>query len=337
MRRHRRPEGRGIAGLRAVGLAAALLGMAVLPAAAQEAEGRASAGAARATNPGAPLTAAYLDTLSVADRDRLIRLCALRTSGSTACWSREPPMTTGGWPRDAVMGALVGSVISGELRSASARHGSIARGPFEPDLGASRSFSGPTQYPPREFRGYGIVALEGLPVEESRGRIHMICEAFTQTFQTTAAIGLPTAQQFVTVWPVSSDGFATRLNRGLLGKAETLCDVAINNYGLAMADGAITLAREYGFVPRGPGPFLLAWLPSERLGEPDGFILSLSLSNVSTAEQAARIFREWKGRIMTDEAVLRDGLPMENVRLYIRDVFDSIGGLVVEFFPESLR
>ncbi|MEM8957894.1 MAG: hypothetical protein AAGC86_08775 [Pseudomonadota bacterium] len=195
-----------------------------------------------------------------------------------------------------------------------------AAGPAIP----SRRFSGPGQYPPTDYRGYGVLAFKSQQTSYDALRHQIICEAYLATMLPSRVIAAPKIDQFVTIWPVESIDSADRLNASdapLL----PLCREALDEYDLFTASEAIRKARMAGFEDGGVGPFLLGWLPGDRFGSSDALILSLDLSLVASYAQAQSLFTEWKRDIESDPALLERGFSLELVRRKIRRWADRHG------------
>lgn len=131
------------------------------------------------------------------------------------------------------------------------------------DVRASRNFSGPTQFPPYGFAGYGVLVFPALPSQEPE-RFLTFCEAYLVSLLSSSArsdLGVSVADQMVTVLPVSSNEVAAEL--GALG-IEDACNGAMIEYDLAQALNALKQANNAAGLTdglqtlSGRGPFLLA-------------------------------------------------------------------------------
>lgn len=195
-----------------------------------------------------------------------------------------------------------------------------ATGPAIP----SRRFSGPGQYPPTDYRGYGVLAFKSQQTSYDALRHQIICEAYLATMLPSRVIAAPKVDQFVTIWPVESVENADSLNASD-APLSPLCRDALGAYDLPTAAEAIRKARMAGFEDGGVGPFLLGWLPGDGFGSSDALILSLDLSLVASYAQAQSLFTEWKRDIESDPALLERGFSLELVRRKIRRWADRHG------------
>ncbi|HEX4409955.1 MAG TPA: hypothetical protein VH206_14380 [Xanthobacteraceae bacterium] len=198
-----------------------------------------------------------------------------------------------------------------------------------PERAASRLFAGPNQYPPADFAAYGIVAFPARPTTADRDRYIMICEAYVAVLPHASELDLPDSQQMVTVWPVSSDPAATRLNRQ---PRDEICDQAVDGYGLVVADEALRDATNEKAELNGRGPFLLAWSPSTQKGKPDSLVLVANLSNVTTSDEAKYRFIRWKKNILENADIWNPGWNVERVRTEMREWADQFGPQILSLF-----
>lgn len=227
-------------------------------------------------------------------RLRLVALALLATLGLSACDTAFPPP----------LEAPVIELDPGEVR-------------------ASRSFAGPTSFPPDGFAGYGILAFEQIP---TRARGAMFCNAYLRSFSTVAdyeALDVDKKQQMVTVWPVLDNRGADRLNYDGLSDAQT-CDLALAEYGLPIAQTALNDAKKAD--PRGVGagalggrgPYLLAWSPGGEMGDPGVLVLVSDLSKVESQEQADAELQRWGQEIEQKPALWSAGWNAEALRITLQ-------------------
>jgi hypothetical protein len=92
----------------------------------------------------------------------------------------------------------------------------------------SRMFAGPHQYPPHEFKAYGILAFVTRPTDDNKDRFNMICDAYRQIIPHYKEVPAPPSDQMVTVWPIDGDGEADDINRIARDK---VCALAVPHYG----------------------------------------------------------------------------------------------------------
>ena len=204
-------------------------------------------------------------------------------------------------------------------------------------LTASRSFAGPNQYPPEEFAAYGILAFRSRASSHNHSRHLMICEAYVASLvhwsELTIALNVALNEQMVTVWPVDSDPDADTLNRAPRD-SRLLCEFAISNYGLVVAQQALTDAELSGVDVTDNGPFLLAWSPSTNKGKKDTLVLVSNLSDVTTYDQTRDMVQEWVLDIQQNPELWRgaDGWNVEMVRAKIRLWVDKYGPKALALF-----
>jgi hypothetical protein len=188
---------------------------------------------------------------------------------------------------------------------------------------ASRLFSGPAQFPPEDFRAYGVVAFPSRATSHDRDRHLMICEAYVAALPHADDLSIqPRANQMVTVWPVDNLDTAKQLNGGATGN---VCPQAVDAYSLVSAQQAIHEARQTGLDLSARGPFLLAWSPSNSKGTEDALVLVADLSDVDTPERSLEIMRRWTTDIEKDPKLWDDGWDLELLRVKLRDWVDDIG------------
>jgi hypothetical protein len=195
----------------------------------------------------------------------------------------------------------------------------------------SRVFSGPGQYPPDNFKAYGIVAFPDRATAENVTRRLMICHAYVSNIIHATEEKAPTSSQMVTVWPVESDKLADRLNK--TGR-DKLCSLAVSGYGLPVSQKAIEAARRPRHGLDGRGPFLLAWSPARQMGAQDALVLVLDLSSANDPETAASYFRQWTASIQEDPSIWDhdNGWSIEGLRRKIRIWADANGAAILQLF-----
>lgn len=188
----------------------------------------------------------------------------------------------------------------------------------------TRVFAGPNQYPPKSFAAYGIVAFPAKATTDEIPRYNIICEAYVTTLLFYADVHVPLNRQMVTVWPIESDHEATRINN-IMTPPSKVCDAAVSHYGLLTAQEAIADARKNNARMDGLGPFLLAWSPSEQKGRSDVLVLVTDLSEVTTTEQAQRLFQEWGNDIEKNPDLWEKGWNVNKLKTLIRLWADKYG------------
>ena len=189
-------------------------------------------------------------------------------------------------------------------------------------LRSSRAFLEPHNFPPQEYAAYGILAFSALSTTASRPRLVIICEAYIASLPHTTELGVPSAKQMVTVWPVVSKTLADELNNAL---TQASCGKAVDHYHLATGLTALGHAEMTGEDVSGDGPFLLAWSPSTKKGETDTLVLILDLSDLTTSEQAISIMRDWRDRIEQDTSLWDNGWSTERLRVKLQFWADKYG------------
>lgn len=188
----------------------------------------------------------------------------------------------------------------------------------------TRRFSAARDFPPSEYRGYGIVAFKSLATDYDILRHNVICEAYVSSLGASSDSARALNEQFVTIWPLASGNIASSLN-SLRGRPSDVCGVAIEHYDLQTSANAILQAKKAGFDDQGVGPFLLGWLPGDGFGKGDALILVLDLSKVNSYGQAQSLFQEWKSDIQSDPQLMQRNLSLERLRRGVRRWSDSYG------------
>lgn len=198
------------------------------------------------------------------------------------------------------------------------------------DIRASRTFIEPHRLPPRAFAAYGIVAFSTKAATWNRDRHKMICEAYIASLPASSDLAVVEAKQMVTVWPVTSRTLAEDLESK---SAAAACQKAIDGYHLPTSLGAIRDAQAAGYELDGEGPFLIAWAPASKKGQPDVPVLSADLSGARTPVQVMEIMRKWRDDIEANPDLWgdADGWSLEAMRIKVRDWADHFGRVVLKF------
>jgi outer membrane protein OmpA-like peptidoglycan-associated protein len=228
-------------------------------------------------------------------------------------------IVTGGQSVGTAGGAWLGGLIGAGLGAVA---GGVIGYAVTPPILASRLFAGPTQYPPNDFAAYGIVAFKTRATPDDNPRYEMICDAYVAGLLHFTDVKVPLKKQMVTVWPIESDGQATRINKMT---RESLCPEAVRHYGLPISLEAIESARRSNVRFDDAGPFLLAWSPSETKGQPDALVLVSDLSDVTNSEQAKQIFFDWFSKIQENPELWRPGWDIAKLKVTIRLWADKYG------------
>lgn len=188
---------------------------------------------------------------------------------------------------------------------------------------ASRIFAGPTQFPPQDFAAYGVVAFKSRSVDgTSSPREQMICNAYLGILPEASELTVPITSQMVTVWPILSDEKARDV--AALARSEA-CDEALAQYGLSAGRAAILDANKAGIDTSGAGPFLLAWSPAEKKGDPTAPVLAVDMSNVETKDRAMKIFDAWANEIEKDSDLWVIGWQNESIRAKLQSLVAKYG------------
>jgi hypothetical protein len=196
---------------------------------------------------------------------------------------------------------------------------------------ASRIFAGPNQYPPMEFAAYGILAFRSRPSPYDRDRHLLFCNAYVATLPHESELEVPRSKQMVTVWPVNSDEYSNRLNQ-LVDRSRDICQIAVDHYGLVIAQQTLRDAELTGENVTASGPFLLAWSPATDKGREGALFLVSDLSNITTYEQARERLGAWSRDIERDPTLWIKGWNREGLRIAIRDWVDKYGARSLAVF-----
>lgn len=203
------------------------------------------------------------------------------------------------------------------------------------EVNASRIFAGSEQYPPEDFKAFGIVAFPSRASESTRSRHLMICNAYISTLlHTNEMPDIQRSSQMVTVWPIQKDSVANVLNQNPVGR--NTCEGAVDNYGLRAAQKAIKEAKFAdekqslvgnltGLSTTSRGPFLLAWSPAKSKGNRSALVLFLNLSSVTQYDQAREIFQRWAQKIEKKPELWSNGWDWDSVIHEIRLWVDDTG------------
>jgi len=139
-----------------------------------------------------------------------------------------------------------------------------------------------------------------------------------------------------TVWPLMDEGFADALNSST-GSLQARCPEIVSNIDILTSANALSAARSSdGTLDlSGDGPFLLAWSPAARFGEPQEVVLMLNLSNVTNVSEATRQFADWAVKIEQDPSLWQGGWDRERLRTVIRQWADKYGSSILNAFGLS--
>lgn len=294
--------------------------------------------AACQTDRGQPASSNTLDQLeerclATQSKDDCDRYLAQRAACSTPATIAKMPMTIG-----IIMGALgYWSGFSGAKGDCPGiLAGAAITGQTTPSRGAaSRIFSGPHQYPPKEFAAYGIVAFRSRPSVYDRNRHLMMCNAYVAALAHVFELGVPSTEQMATVWPVYSDALATSLNQRAHFDMSNYCITAVDTYGFSIAQRALKDARYAGIDVNTMGPLLLAWSPSTDKGKRDALVLVSDLSDVTTYYQALAVFLAWSRDIERDPTLWGKGWNLEALRMKIQQWADKYGTKCLALFGKK--
>lgn len=193
-----------------------------------------------------------------------------------------------------------------------------------PAIRASRSFAGPTQFPPENFAAYGILAFPDDPSssETLSTRFDLFCKAFMGGISTVEELvisGVRIDAQMVTVVPVDSNAVSEAARTA--ANSTAACAIARENYGNLAARTSIIEANRAPELTDGVdrldgrGPFLIAWSPGETKGSNDAIVLVTDLTNSVSEEQITSDIRLWVETIQQNPDLWRRGWNLEGLRL----------------------
>jgi hypothetical protein len=120
--------------------------------------------------------------------------------------------------------------------------------------------------------------------------------------------------------------------RRLRNHTNDICQIAVDDYGLVIAQQALKDAELTGRTLNRAGPFLLAWSPK---GKQDALVLVSDLSDITTYEQAHERFLAWSRDIESDPALWMSGWDPERLRTYIRSWVARTNGFRCRFSRSS--
>ena len=199
---------------------------------------------------------------------------------------------------------------------------------------ASRAFAGPRQYPPTQFAAYGIVAFQSLPFDtDETNRYVNICRGYLAAVPRAKNLldqGIPLIKQMVTVWPLDNARLSDKLN--ITDQDPSLmCRKAVLAIDIDSSRNAILNARltKQGESFDGRGPYVIAWSPAQSFGKPKAAVLVLNLSNVSTAAQAAEMFRAWSSDVEGNPQLWTGGWNNQSLKVILRLWADRWGSKIL--------
>ena len=205
------------------------------------------------------------------------------------------------------------------------------------EVKASRTFAGPNQFPPQDYAAYGVVifrAKASVRFKEDWNRHLAICEAYKNSLLQSAELQTATSKQMVTVWPISHDALADRLNHS---KLASVCDHAVENYGLSDAQANLRAAQAAAFTPSGRGPFLVAWAPPSTRGHTDAVVLTADLSSIESYDAALIVMQDWVKDIEQNPELWKseNGWSLAAIQEISRNWLDKHGGRILAIFGEK--
>lgn len=210
-----------------------------------------------------------------------------------------------------------------------------------PEVRASRLFSGPGEYPPEMFAAYGVVAFQAQAADEyDTARYVNICEGFVAAIpgaKTLEERGVPIGEQMATVWPLTDSWLTDSLNDPTKEHTSD-CKRAVSTIDLVASRDAITKAsRSVGRRAfSGRGPFVIAWSPSDRFGQPDVPVLVMDFSDVTTRQQATELFTQWTVAIEKDPTLWTNGWNVSRLKIALRLWADRWGpGVLIFLNPQN--
>jgi hypothetical protein len=99
-------------------------------------------------------------------------------------------------------------------------------------------------------------------------------------------------------------------------QADAACAAAVDNYDYVAADGWIrSLPQDARFGALRRGPFLVAWAPPGRVGDPRAPLLRFDLSDFDQPPALDGAFRFWRERIEADPSLWQGGWSLTSWRL----------------------
>ncbi len=224
------------------------------------------------------------------------------------------------------------------------------------ETNASRLIAAQEQYTPESFRAYGVLAFRSIATDESWGRYLNICRGFIASIPESSELasgGIPLNEQMATVWPVDDPGLGDELRALPAGEQQSLCPEIVKSIDLQASREAIRLGRvsssprmglsgvnedfkaareRFDSIVQRRGPFLIAWSPAANIGQPETPILVADLSDVTTADNAIRVFQDWTGQIVANPELWghSSGWDLEKLRDTLRLWADRYGANVLK-------
>jgi hypothetical protein len=199
---------------------------------------------------------------------------------------------------------------------------------------ASRAFAGPRQYPPTQFEAYGIIAFQALPFDtDETNRYVNICRGYLAAVPRAKILldqGIPLSKQMITVWPLDNARLSGELNNTNQDPS-LMCRKAVFAIDIASSRNAILNARltKPGKSFDGRGPYVIAWSPAQSFGKPNAAVLVLNLSGVSTAAQAAEMFRAWSNDVEANPQLWTGGWNNKSLRVILKLWADRWGSKIL--------
>jgi hypothetical protein len=110
-----------------------------------------------------------------------------------------------------------------------------------------------------------------------------------------------------------------------------MCRKAVFAIDIASSRNAIANAKltKPGQSFEGRGPYVIAWSPAQSFGKQNAAVLVLNLSNVSTAAQAAEMFRAWSNDVEGNPQLWKGGWNNKSLRVILRLWTDRWGSKIL--------
>lgn len=183
----------------------------------------------------------------------------------------------------------------------------------------------------RKYSAFAVVAFTSVAAPSDSIRYINICQAFMASLPSSGDEGMPEEiQQMVTAWPVSDQETAKLLNPST--DIQSSCNTAVNKYDLVQSLSYLDIARKSGFKPKTNGPFIIAWSPSQEIGNVNIKFLTMDLSNIKTYEQARNVFLIWQKKIQQDPRLWKNGWDEKSTLQTIGSWLDSSGTILPNRF-----
>lgn len=187
-----------------------------------------------------------------------------------------------------------------------------------------------------DYSAFGAVLFPNLAADDDEYiRKEKICKSFLSALpadKNSQILSSAPAPRMITVWPLNYEKSGNKSDNGA-SDGNNVCRAAIKFYNLDYSLKLLRIAEEKGRSTDDRGPFLLAWSPGDKLGQPKTHILMADMSYVDETSEMTEFFRRWRVDIESNPEDWADRSPskLEQFRLSLKRWADDFGPKALSF------